>query len=182
MSSSIPSKIEGRRRAVSALALKLWEMGEALEKHLEQPEEVLDLLVMALGKGEDTAEIGEKLHAVAQSSGKVQPLANAYSALAGDKRLKLMQPDHQARVHIASAHYFGTVLQDRNGAVLAAERALAAVPGHPEAFALLETLLAGPEAPPSRSPLLRAAPAGRRPTHVCRVSSASQLLRSSGLR
>jgi tetratricopeptide (TPR) repeat protein len=143
--SSIPSKSEGRRRAVSALALKLWEMGEALEQHLERPEEVLDLLVTVLGKGEDTAEFWEKLHAVAKSSGKVQPLANAYSALAGDKRVKLMQPDHQAQIHLATARYFADVLNDRNAAALAAERALAAVPGHPEAFTLLEELLAGPE-------------------------------------
>ena len=78
---SIAPKSDGRRRAVSALALKLWEMGEALEARPGQPSEVLDLLVMALGKGEDTSELWDKLHALftrearASQSGTITELA-----------------------------------------------------------------------------------------------------------
>jgi len=142
---SIAPKSEGRRRAVSALALKLWEMGEALEERPGKPSDVLDLLVMALGKGEDTAELWDKLHASAASHGQATDLAFAYEHMAQDKRVKLMQPDHQAHLHLRSAWFLAEGLEDRQGAVLAAERAVAAVPGHPEAFALLEELLAGPE-------------------------------------
>lgn len=130
---------------MSALALKLWEMGEALESRLEKPSEVLDLLVMALGKGEDTAELWDKLHEAAVRNQQVSELASAYEALATDKRVKLMQPDHQAHLHLRAAWFLAEVVRDRTSAVIAAERSVAAVPGHPEAFALLEDLLAGPE-------------------------------------
>src|SRR5688572_5946550 len=145
---SIAPKSEGRRRAVSALALKLWEMGEALEERPGKPSDVLDLLVMALGKGEDTAELWDKLHVSANAHGQGTDLAFAYEHMATDKRVKLMQPDHQAHLHLRAAWFLAEVLRDRTGAVLAAERAVAAVPGHPEAFALLEDLLAGPEGAP----------------------------------
>jgi golgin subfamily B member 1 len=149
MVSVAPPKSEGgRRRAVSALALKLWEMGEALESRVEKPSEVLDLLVMALGKGEDTAELWDKLHEAVIRNEQATELAFAYEGLAQDKRIKLMQPDHQAHLHLRAAWFLAEVLQDRTAAVIAAERAVAAVPGHPEAFALLEDLLAGPEGAP----------------------------------
>ncbi|HEY3499126.1 MAG TPA: tetratricopeptide repeat protein, partial [Polyangiaceae bacterium] len=133
---------------MSALALKLWEMGEALETRLEKPSDVLDLLVMALGKGEDTAELWDKLHEAAARNEQVAELAAAYETLAADKRVKLMQPDHQAHLHLRAAWFLAEVLRERTGAVLSAERAVAAVPGHPEAFALLEDLLKGPEGAP----------------------------------
>src|SRR5687767_9085617 len=142
---SIAPKSEGRRRAVSALALKLWEMGEALEERPVKPSDVLDLLVMALGKGEDTAELWDKLHVSANAHGQGTDLAFAYEHMATDKRVKLMQPDHQAHLHLRAAWFLAEALGDREGAALAAQRAVAAVPGHPEAFALLEELLAGPE-------------------------------------
>ncbi len=143
--SSIAPKSEGRRRAVSALALKLWEMGEALDERAGNPSEVLDLLVMALGKGEDTAELWDKLHESATRHGQTTELAFAYEQMAADKRVKLMQPDHQAHLHLRMSFFLAEALGDREGAALAAERAVTAVPGHPEAFALLEELLAGPE-------------------------------------
>src|SRR4051812_32399999 len=133
------------RRAVSALALKLWETQEALDTKVEQPAEVLDLLLMALGKGEDTAEAWDKLHESVVRNGQVADLALAYEHVATDKRIKLMQPEHQAHLHLRAASFFAEVLGDSHGAAAAAERAVAAVPGHQEAFALLEELLAGPE-------------------------------------
>jgi len=142
---SIAPKSEGRRRAVSALALKLWEMGEAIEQRPGKPSEVLDLLVMALGKGEDTSELWDKLHVSATAHGQAPDLAFAYEHMAQDKRVKLMQPDHQAHLHLRAAWFLAEGLEDRDGAALAAERAVTAVPGHPEAFALLEELLAGPK-------------------------------------
>jgi tetratricopeptide (TPR) repeat protein len=162
------------RRAVSALALKLWETQEALETKVEQPAEVLDLLLMALGKGEDTGEAWDKLHESVQRNGQVADLALAYEHVASDKRIKLMQPEHQAHLHLRAAWFFAEVLGDAQGAVAAAERAIGAVPAHQEGFALLEELLASPEGagrlarhyydasqrsttPPARLPLLRRA-------------------------
>jgi hypothetical protein len=141
---SIAPKSEGRRRAVSALALKLWEMGELITEQPGRPSDVLDLLVMALGKGEDTGELWDKLHASATAHGQATDLAFAYEHMAADKRVKLMQPDHQAHLHLRAAWFLAEGLGDRDGAALAAERAVAAVPGHPEAFSLLEELLSGP--------------------------------------
>ncbi|HWP08975.1 MAG TPA: tetratricopeptide repeat protein, partial [Polyangiaceae bacterium] len=130
---------------MSALALKLWETQEALEGKVERVADVLDLLLMALGKGEDTAEVWDKLHASVVRNEQQGDLAIAYEELAGDKRVKLMQPEHQAHLHLRSAWFFAEVLGDSAGAVLSAERAIGAVTAHPEAFALLEELLAGPE-------------------------------------
>jgi hypothetical protein len=116
-------------------------MGEALTQGPGRPTEVLDLLVMALGKGEDTAELWDRLHESSAQHGQASDLALAYEHMASDKRVKLMQPDHQAHLHLRSAWYLAEALGDREGAALAAERAVTAVPGHPEAFALLEELL-----------------------------------------
>jgi len=136
------------RRTVSALALKLFETQEALDKKVEQPAEVLDLLLMALGKGEDTAEAWDKLHESVVRNNQAGDLALAYEAVSQDKRVKLMQPEHQAHLHLRAAWFFAEVLSDQAGAVLAAERAIAAVPAHQEAFALLEELLSRPDGAP----------------------------------
>jgi tetratricopeptide (TPR) repeat protein len=145
MTSVAPKSAAPARRAVSALALKLWETQEALDNRVEQPAEVLDLLLMALGKGEDTAEAWDKLHESVVRNGQVADLALAYEHVASDKRVKLMQPEHQAHLHLRTAWFFAEVLGDAQGAVAGAERAIAAVPAHQEAFTLLEELLASPE-------------------------------------
>jgi golgin subfamily B member 1 len=106
---------------------------------------VLDLLVMALAKGEDTGELWDKLHESAIKNDQSGDLAIAYELMAADKRVKLMQPDHQAHLHLRAAWFLAEALGDREGAAMAAERAVTAVPGHPEAFALLEELLSGPQ-------------------------------------
>jgi tetratricopeptide (TPR) repeat protein len=139
--SSIPDHPDGRRRAVSVLALKLWETTEALDSGLENPADVLDLLVTALAKGEDTHETWEMLHAAAVREDRVGDLALAYQQISADKRVKLMLPEHQAHLHLQEAWLLAEQLGDKEGAQAAAERALSAVPGHGGAFALLEELL-----------------------------------------
>jgi len=54
--SSFPPKAEARRRPVSVLALKLWEMAEALEERLDSPIEVLEVLVSSAAKDEQAVE------------------------------------------------------------------------------------------------------------------------------
>src|SRR5215831_14250596 len=136
MTSVAPKSTVPARRAVSALALKLWETQEALGNRVDHPADVLDLLLMALGKGEDTAEAWDKLHESVVRNGQVADLALAYEHVASDKRIKLMQPEHQAHLHLRAAWFFAEVLGDAQGAVTAGERAIGAVPAHQEAFAL----------------------------------------------
>ena len=63
---SFPPKTEARRRPVSVLALKLWEMAEALDERLDNPGEVLEILVSSAAKGEQAVETWERLHEAAQ--------------------------------------------------------------------------------------------------------------------
>lgn len=139
--SSMPPKMDARRRPGSVLSLKLWEAAEGLAYGLEKPSEMLELLVSAVAKGEQPNEPWQRLHDAAVAHDKVSDLAFAYEAVLGDKRIKLLPPEQQAYVHLRAARFFGEIFGDRDGAAQAAERALAIVPGHAEAFSMLEGLL-----------------------------------------
>jgi tetratricopeptide (TPR) repeat protein len=133
-------KTEAKRRAVSVLALKLWEVAESLEERLDDPISVLELLVNAIAKGEVPIEAWERLHRAAVRHDKVSDLAMAYEQVAIDKRIKLLTGEQQAFIYLRAAEFFHAQLGDLDGAIGYAERAAAAMPGHPEAFAMLERL------------------------------------------
>ncbi|HEX7451260.1 MAG TPA: hypothetical protein VF294_03205, partial [Polyangiaceae bacterium] len=139
--STIPPTQEGRRRPVSVLALKLWEVAEALEQRLDNPAEVLEMLVTAVAKGEQPVDAWQRLHAAAARHDKVADLAFAYEQTVSEKRVKLLQPEQQAFVYLRAAEFFSEALGDTEGAIAHATRAAVAVPGHPEAFPVLEALL-----------------------------------------
>ena len=139
--STLPPIQEGRRRPVSVLALKLWEVAEALEQRLDNPAEVLEMLVTAVAKGEQPDDAWLRLHEAAKVHDKVPDLALAYEQTLSEKRVKLLQPEQQAFVYLRAAEFFSDALGDDAGAILHAERASLAVPGNQEAFALLERLL-----------------------------------------
>lgn len=139
--STIPPTAEGRRRPVSVLALKLWEIAEALEQRLDNPAEVLEMLVTAVAKGEQPVDAWQRLHAAAVRHDKVAELALAYEQTLSEKRVKLLQPEQQAFVYLRAAEFFAEMLGDAEGAINHASRAAQAVPGQAEAFTLLETLL-----------------------------------------
>src|SRR3954467_12187737 len=139
--STIPPTQEGRRRPVSVLVLKLWEVAEALEQRLDNPAEVLDMLVTAVAKGEQPVDAWLRLHAAALQHDKIAELAFAYEQTLSEKRVKLLQPEQQLFVYLRAAEFFAETLGDAEGAISPASRAAQAVPGHAEAFALLETLL-----------------------------------------
>ncbi|HWZ91866.1 MAG TPA: hypothetical protein VNW92_23545, partial [Polyangiaceae bacterium] len=139
--STIPPTAEGRRRPVSVLALKLWEIAEALEQRLDNPAEVLEMLVTAVAKGEQPVDAWQRLHTAAQRHDKIAELAFAYEQTLSEKRVKLLQPEQQAFVYMRAAEFFAEALGDAEGAISHASRAAQAVPGHAEAFALLEELL-----------------------------------------
>ena len=138
--SSFPPKFEARRRPVSVLALKLWEMAETLDERLDNPSDVLEILVSSAAKGEQAVETWERLHEAAQRFDKMGDLALAYEHVTLDKRVKLLPPEQQAFIFLQATQFF-TGLGDSEGAAGYAERAITAVPGHPEAFARLEALL-----------------------------------------
>jgi len=139
--STIPPTQEGRRRPVSVLALKLWEVAEALEQRLDNPAEVLDMLVTAVAKGEQPEDAWQRLHAAAVQHDKVAELAFAYEQTLSEKRVKLLQPEQQLFVYLRAAEFFSETLGDVEGAIAHAERAALAVPGNPELLALQERLL-----------------------------------------
>lgn len=136
------AKPETKRRAVSVLALKLYEVAETLEERLDDPGAVLELLVNALAKGEVPAEPWERLHRAAVRHDKVSDLAMAYEQVATDKRIKLLTGEQQAFIYLRASEFFQAQLGDTEGAISFAERAAAAVPGHGEAFPVLERLYA----------------------------------------
>ncbi|MES1178928.1 MAG: tetratricopeptide repeat protein [Myxococcales bacterium] len=138
--STIPPTQEGRRRPVSVLALKLWEVAEALEQRLDNPAEVLEMLVTAVAKGEQPIDAWQRLHAAAARHDKVAELAFAYEQTVSEKRVKLLQPEQQAFVYLRAAEFFSEALGDSDGAIAHAARALQALPGNSEAFGLLERL------------------------------------------
>ncbi len=133
-------KTEGKRRGVSVLAVKLWEVAEQLDEKLDDAGAVLELLVSAIAKGEVPIEAWEKLHRAAVRHEKVSDLAIAYEQVATDKRIKLLTGEQQAFIYLRAAEFFQVELGDMDGSISYAERAAAAVPGHPEAFAMLERL------------------------------------------
>ncbi len=141
--STIPPTREGHRRPVSALAVKLWELTEALEQGFDSPAAALETLVTALANGERPADAWQHLHAAALRYDKAGDLALAYEHIASEKRIGLLEPEQQAFVHLRAAEFSSAALGDTEGAILHANRAALAVPDHPEAFALLETLLRG---------------------------------------
>jgi tetratricopeptide (TPR) repeat protein len=138
--SSFPPKTEARRRPVSVLALKLWEMAEALDEGLDDPSEVLEILVNSAAKGEQAIETWERLHEAAKRFDKLGDLALAYEHVTLDKRIKLLPPEQQAFIFLQAAEFFSE-LGDSEGAAGYAEHAVTAMPGHAEAFAKLEALL-----------------------------------------
>jgi tetratricopeptide (TPR) repeat protein len=138
--SEVPApKTEGKRRA-SVLALKLSDIAEALDERLDDPNMVLELLVNAVAKGELPSDAWDRLHRAAVRHEKVSDLAMAYEQVATDKRIKLLTGEQQVFIYLRAAAFFQAELGDTEGAIGYAERAAAAVPGHGEAFGLLERL------------------------------------------
>jgi tetratricopeptide (TPR) repeat protein len=139
--SESPQKGEGKRRPVSVLAVKLWETAETLEQRLDDPTEILEMLVSALAKGEEPGDVWERLHEAARRHDRLADLAFSYEHVVADKRIKLLPPEQQAFVFHKAAQFCADYFGDADGAIKYAERATHAIPGHPEAFALLERLL-----------------------------------------
>jgi tetratricopeptide (TPR) repeat protein len=142
-----PPKPGARRRPSSILPTKLDELGSLLEQQFPDAAPILELLVTAQAKGQDSKQAWNQLHAAAVRHDKISELAFAYEHVLHEKRLRLLAPDTQAEVYLHAVRFFNDFFGDTDGAVSYAERALSAVPGHPEAFSVLETLLSESEQP-----------------------------------
>ncbi|MBN2192595.1 MAG: tetratricopeptide repeat protein [Polyangiaceae bacterium] len=121
--------------------LKLETLNEVLAEKLTNPGEVLDVLVTALAKGHHPAAEWEALHVAAARDGVIAEMAFAYEGALSGRRIKLVSPTNQAEAFLHAAEFLSEQFNDRDGAIGYAERALAAVPTHESAFALLERLL-----------------------------------------
>lgn len=112
-----------------------------LDEKLEGEKVILDAFLKAAGRAPVDEEAWTKLHGAATRDGRTAELAFAYENILQDKRLRALPPASHADFLIHAAQFFGDLFGDDQGAATCLERALAVVPGHPEAFERLESIL-----------------------------------------
>ncbi len=110
-----------------------------LETRLEQPPAALEALVSELQAGDQRLDLWEQLHAAACRDTKEPELAAAYRTVLTARRRQQLPPAGQVEVLMHGADYFQGVLGDVDGAEAFLQRVLEVVPGHPAAFARLES-------------------------------------------
>lgn len=130
-----------RVRGPDAFLQRVEDLGELLDSSLANPQEALDVLVTAVAKGHQPTLVWERLHQAALRDDKSAELAFAYERLTSDRRIKILAAEQRAYLFLRAAAFVGDLFGDIDGATRYAELALAAMPGHPEAFGLLERLL-----------------------------------------
>lgn len=113
----------------------------ALEGKLEREAEVLDVLLNALARGALDPSAWQGIHDAARRDGRIAELAFAYESVANDRRLKNLPSAAIAEFMLHAGSFFIDVCGDVQGAISHLERALEALPTHPEAFSKLEALL-----------------------------------------
>jgi hypothetical protein len=111
-----------------------------LEGRLDQPAAALEVLIGELEIGEPQLVFWEKLHLVALDGLEAQ-IGDAYTKAASQQRFKRLGADAQAAFFMHAADYFQGIRGDAATAESFLERALKAVPGHPDAFRRLEPRL-----------------------------------------
>jgi tetratricopeptide (TPR) repeat protein len=113
----------------------------SFEAKLENEEEVVDAILVALSKGQLDAGVWDDLHKAAVRDDRVSELAFAYESTAQGRKLKTFLPAVQAELYFRAATFFGDVLGDEFGATTYLERALGAQPGHHGAFERIDAQL-----------------------------------------
>ncbi|MCL2779080.1 MAG: tetratricopeptide repeat protein [Polyangiaceae bacterium] len=108
---------------------------------LENEEEVLSAILLAISKNQLDAEVWRDLHAAAIRDNRVAELAFAYDAVAHGRKLRALPPMVQAELYYRAGTFFCDVLGDDFGATTYFERALRAFPAHPGAFERIDALL-----------------------------------------
>jgi tetratricopeptide (TPR) repeat protein len=112
-----------------------------IEEKLEGEKVVLEAFLKAAARAPVDDDAWAKLHGAAVRDARTAELAFAYEAILQDKRLKALPPPSHADFLLHAAQFFGDVFGDDQGASSYLERALAIVPGHPEVFEKLESIL-----------------------------------------
>ena len=113
----------------------------SFDTKLENEEEVLDAMLMALSKNHLDEGLWKELHDAAVKFDRVSELAFAYESIAQGRKLKTFLPPIQAELFFRAATFFGEVLGDEFGATTYLERALGAHPAHSGAFERIDAQL-----------------------------------------
>lgn len=121
--------------------MRLDDLEAVLQQPLQSPDAVLDTLVMGVAKGQPRPELWPQFHEAVMRDDLLAELAFAYENLSQDKRVKLLPPEQQAELLMHAVTFFADFFGDPDGAIAHAEQVLGVVPGHPDAFGVLERLL-----------------------------------------
>lgn len=113
----------------------------SLNEPLENEEELVDQMLLALSKGQLPDETWDRLNDVAVRDDRVSELAFAFEIVMQGKRLKTVPNPLAAEFLRRAALFFSDVLGDELGATTYLEKALALFPQHAGAFEHLEALL-----------------------------------------
>jgi tetratricopeptide (TPR) repeat protein len=113
----------------------------SFESKLENEEEVLDALLLALSKNQLDETLWQELHDAAVRHDRVSELAFAYESVSQGRKLKTLLPPVQAELYFRAAAFFGEVLGDEFGATTYLEKALTAWPAHSGAFERIDAQL-----------------------------------------
>ncbi|MDB4937895.1 MAG: Exonuclease SbcC, partial [Labilithrix sp.] len=113
----------------------------SFEVKLENEEEVLDALLLALSKNQLDETLWQELHDAAVRHDRVSELAFAYESVSQGRKLKTLLPPVQAELYFRAAAFFGEVLGDEFGATTYLEKALTAWPAHSGAFERIDAQL-----------------------------------------
>jgi tetratricopeptide (TPR) repeat protein len=121
--------------------IRFENLASVLEQKLDHEAAILDVLVAALGRGDDTEPAWAALHAAALRDDRLAELAFSYERLSRDKKLKSLTPAQQAVALSHAGTFFADVFGDADGAEGYLERALTLAPGEEHAFEKYAALL-----------------------------------------
>ena len=113
----------------------------SFDEKLDAEEEVLEVMLAALGKEKLDGAVWQKLHDAAVRDERVSELAFAYESVSQGKRIKILPPVAAAEFYFRAATFFADVLGDEFGGRSYLEKAIGASPSHPQAFERLADML-----------------------------------------
>lgn len=154
----------------------------SFEGKLENEEEVLDALLVALSKNQLEAEVWQELHEAAVRDDRVSELAFAYESVAQGRKLKTFLPAVQAELFFRAATFFGDILGDEFGATTYLEKSLGAHPAHAGAFERIDAQLTRVDDHKKLAELCaQAAPLRPRPEQILLLQRSADLYERAGL-
>lgn len=119
-------------------AERVQRLKATLEKRIENPIAVVDVLMAEAGDGDPRSDLWEQLHSAAMRDTLEAEVADAYVKCINGPRMKRLAPEAQADVLMHAADFFQGVRGDSAAAETYLHRVIALVPGHVDAFNRLE--------------------------------------------